>query len=93
LLPLNTQSLNDCRDREQTVKKITGRFSAPQELTQRLSSLVDNGIYRAHCLYPHHTMGDHHGIRRSRYSLRALEKGKDRWSAGAVQAVFWCPAS
>jgi hypothetical protein len=44
LLSLNTQSLNDCCDREQTVKNITGRFSAPQELTQLPWSLVDNGV-------------------------------------------------
>lgn len=33
-----------------------------------------------------HSMGDHHGIRCSRRSSRALEQGKDRWSEGAVQA-------
>ena len=43
LLSLNTQWLNDCCDQEQTVKNITGRFSAPQELTQLPWSLVDNG--------------------------------------------------
>ena len=34
------QSLNDCCDREQTVKNITGRFPEPQELTQ-LAMAVD----------------------------------------------------
>lgn len=44
LLSLNTQSLNDCCDRELTLKNITERFSEPQELTQLPWSLVDNGI-------------------------------------------------
>jgi hypothetical protein len=34
LLPLNPQSLTDCCDQEQTVKNITARCSAPQELTR-----------------------------------------------------------
>jgi len=44
LLSLNQQPLSDYCDREQTVKNITGRFSALQELTQLPWSLVDNGI-------------------------------------------------
>lgn len=44
LLSLDTQSLNDCCGREQTVKNITGSFPEPQELTQLLWSLVGNGI-------------------------------------------------
>ena len=44
LLSLNMQSLNDCCDREQTVKNITGRFPEPQELTQLPWSLVDTCI-------------------------------------------------
>jgi hypothetical protein len=44
LLSLNTQSLNDCCDQEQTVKNITAPCSAPQELTQPPWSIVDNGV-------------------------------------------------
>jgi hypothetical protein len=44
LLTLNPKSLNDCCDREQTVKNITGRLSEPQELTPLPWSLVDNCI-------------------------------------------------
>ena len=44
LLTLKLQSLNDCFDREQTEKSITGRFFEPQELTQLAWSLVDNVI-------------------------------------------------
>ncbi len=38
----NTQSLNDCCDREKTVKSITGRFSEPQEFIKIARSLLDN---------------------------------------------------
>lgn len=33
LLSLDIQSMNDCCDREQTLKNSTGRFSEPQEVT------------------------------------------------------------
>ena len=80
------QSLNDCYDQEQTVKNITGAFFCPARTDT--ATVVTRGQPRlegAWSLSPH-SMGDHHGIRCSRRSSRALEQGKDRWSEGALQA-------